>query len=320
MAPKENINQTPAEVSKVKKARIPITIAADIPEATGSNFFGIFICVFPLVRLYTVMDLKKPFIFLKDLPYKLNKFYIKNLSYRLVVKNKSKKNKEYNPVTNFDKKFEKFIRSMIVKSFPKDSIIGEEFKNKSSSSNFTWSIDPIDGTKAFVIGVPTWSNLIGLTHKARSIIGLANFPELKRFYLNDKKRSYLYKENKKFIIKSSKNYDLKKLNIIGSFHGNFNNRKKFNFISKFGKSFRLASLDALSYCLLAEGKVDAVIETNLKPYDIIPLIPIIKNAGGYITDWKNDSAEKGGNIIATSNKKLHKKILKILQNLKELKK
>ena len=313
VAPKENINQTPAEVSKVKKPRMLITMAAEIPDITGSKFFAIFICVFSLVRLYTVMDLKKPFIFLKNLPNKLNKFYTQNLNSRMVVKNKSKISKEYNPVTNFDKKFEKFIRLLIAKSFPDDSIIGEEFKNKNSSLNLIWSIDPIDGTKAFVIGVPTWSNLIGLKYKGKSIIGLVNFPELKKFYINDKKKSYLYKENKKILINSSKNCDLKRLNIIGSFHGKFSNRSKIYLINTFGKSFRLASFDALSYCLLAEGKVDAVIETNLKSYDIIPLIPIIRNAGGYITDWKNNSPEKGGNILATSNKQLHKKILAILK-------
>ena len=76
--------------------------------------------------------------------------------------------------------------------------------------------------------------------------------------------------------------------------------------------FRNVSYDALSYCLLAEGKIDVVIESNLKSYDIVPLIPIIKNSGGCISTWKNNSAEEGGNILATSNKKLHKKILKII--------
>ena len=88
---------------------------------------------------------------------------------------------------------------------------------------------------------------------------------------------------------------------------------KKEIIKKFGWSFRLAGFDALNYCLLAEGKVDVVIEANLKPYDVLPLIPIIKNSGALITNWKNQPAENGGNIIATSNKKLHKKILKILR-------
>ena len=79
-------------------------------------------------------------------------------------------------------------------------------------------------------------------------------------------------------------------------------------IKKFGWSFRLAGFDALNY-YYREGKVDAVIEANLKPYDILPLIPIIKNSGAIVTNWNNQPAEKGGNILATSNKILHNKIL-----------
>ena len=262
------------------------------------------------------MELIKPFIFLKNLPKKLNSFYFKKLKSAIVINDKSKDKKKYNPVTNFDKSFEKFIRSLISKSFSKDAITGEEFKDKNSMNNFKWSIDPIDGTKAFVIGVPTWSNLIGLTYKEKSIIGLANFPELNRYYLNDKKNTYLYKNEKKIILKSSNNYDLKKIKIISNFHGN-HLRKKIKLTKTFGKMFRNVSYDALSYCLLAEGKIDVVIESNLKSYDIVPLIPIIKNSGGCISTWKNNSAEEGGNILATSNKKLHKKILKIINPIKK---
>jgi len=270
---------------------------------------------FPLLRLYTVMNLKKPFIFLKSLPEKLNKFYNKNYNLKLVINNKSKTTKIFNPVTNFDVKFEELIRSLIARNFPNDSIIGEEFKRKNLSKNYLWSIDPIDGTKAFVVGVPTWSNLIGLVYKNKSIIGLANFPELNRYYLNDEKNSYLFKKNKKIFIKSSKRNNLKKIKVIINLHGK-NNHKKQNYLSKkLNQSVNVLKIDALSYCLLAEGKVEAVIESNLKPYDIVPLIAIIKNSGGHITDWNNKSAVKGGNILATANKNLHQKLLKIVKKI-----
>ena len=256
---------------------------------------------------------KKPLVFLKGLPNKLNRFYFKKSKSSLVINNKSKERKKFNPVTNFDRSFEKLIRSLISKSFPKESIIGEEFKDKCLFSEYKWSVDPIDGTKAFISGFPTWSNLIGLMHKEKAIIGIANFPELNRYYLNDEKKSYLYKNKKKFIIKSSNNYNLRKIKIIGNFHGNITSKEKAKLINKFGKSFNLLSFDALSYCSLAEGKVDAVIETNLKPYDIVPLISIIKHAGGCVSRWNNEPAEKGGNILATSNIKLHNRILKLLK-------
>jgi len=259
------------------------------------------------------MEYKKPYNLLKAMPLQLNSFYKRKSKLSLKVNNKSKTIKDFDPVTNFDKAFEKYIRSIIHKKFPKDSIIGEELEDKNSSNDYTWSIDPIDGTRAFLIGAPTWSNLIGLSFKNKSIIGLANFPELNKYYINDKKKSYVYKEKKKNILKSSNNSNLKSIKIIGNFHGTLSYEKQKKVIKKFGWSFRLAGFDALNYCLLAEGKVDAVIEANLKPYDILPLIPIIKNSGGIVTNWKNEAAENGGNILATSSRKLHNKMLKLLK-------
>jgi len=259
------------------------------------------------------MDYKKTYNLLKILPQKLNAFYKKKSSSGLVINNKSKSSKNFDPVTNFDRAFEKYIRSLIYKRFPKDSITGEEFKNKNSSNDYKWSIDPIDGTRAFIIGAPTWSNLIGLSFKEKPYLGLANFPELNKFYINDEKKSYLYRGKKKSILTSSNNNNLKTIKIIGNFHGTLSYEKQRKIIKKFGWSFRLAGFDALNYCLLAEGKVDVVIEANLKPYDILPLIPIIKNSGAAVSNWNNDPAENGGNILATSNRKLHNKILKLLK-------
>ena len=259
------------------------------------------------------MNYKKSFKFLKNLPLKLNIFYKKNSRFSFKVDNKSKTIKNFDPVTNIDRGFEKYIRSLIHKSFPNDAITGEEFEDKFSSNDFQWCVDPIDGTRAFIIGAPTWSNLIGLSFQNRSVVGLANFPELNKYYINDQKKSYVVKNNKKLILRSSKNNNLKTIKIIGNFHGTLSYEKQKRIIKKFGWSFRLAGFDALNYCLLAEGKVDAVIEANLKPYDILPLIPIIKKSGAIVSNWKNQPAEKGGNILATSNQKLHNKILKILK-------
>ena len=259
------------------------------------------------------MNYIKSFNFLKKLPPKLNSFFKKKSKSALIVNNKSKSKINFDPVTNFDKAFEKYIRSLIIKKFPEDAIIGEEFEDKFSLNNLKWSIDPIDGTRAFVIGAPTWSNLISLSYQDRSILGLANFPELNKYYINNRNKSYLYKNNQKYILKSSKNNNLKTIKIIGNFHGTLSYERQRKVIKKFGWSFRLAGFDALNYCLLAEGNVDAVIEANLKPYDILPLIPILRNSGAIVTNWKNEPAENGGNILASSNKKLHHKILRLLK-------
>ena len=114
-----------------------------------------------------------------------------------------------------------------------------------------------------------------------------------------------------------KETNLKKCKVIGHLHETLFLKKYNNKIRKVMTSvsyFGAATFDALNFCLLAEGKVEAVIETNLKPFDIVPLIPIIEKAGGIVSTWNNMSATKGGNILATSNKKLHYKILKILKS------
>ena len=126
------------------------------------------------------MSHSKPLKLLKNLPNKLNKFYNKNYKFSLKIINKSKNKKVFDPVTNLDKAFEKYIRNTIIKQFPKDAILGEEFLEKHSDNDYKWFIDPIDGTKAFMLGAPTWSNLIGLTYKDRPILGLANFPALNK--------------------------------------------------------------------------------------------------------------------------------------------
>ena len=261
------------------------------------------------------MNYIKIFKFLKSLPNKINSFYKKNSNKKVIITNKSLNKKDFNPVTNFDKKFERYFRSLILKKFPKDGISGEEFKEKISRNKFEWIIDPIDGTKIFVVGGPTWSNLIGLTYEKKSVAGLANFPELNKFYINNQKKSFLFEKKIIKKLKTSKIYNVKKAKIIGSFHGSsrFKIEKKIN--KKLGFKLNLTKLDALSFCLLAEGKIDAILESNLKSYDIVPLIPIIKNAGGLITNWKNKPAEEGGNILASANKKIHKKLIKLLKDI-----
>jgi myo-inositol-1(or 4)-monophosphatase len=265
------------------------------------------------------MNYSKPLTILKNLPNKLNNFYNKNSKFSLKIDNKSKNKRNFDPVTNLDKAFERFIRSLIVKQFPKDAILGEEFLEKYSDNDYKWFIDPIDGTKAFMIGASTWSNLIGLTHKDKPTLGLANFPALNKFYINDQKKSYLI-NNKKNILRTSKENNLKKCKVIGHLH-------EWIFLKKYNKKikkvmssvsyFGAATFDALNFCLLAEGKVDAVIEINLKPFDIVPLIPIVEKAGGIVTTWNNESAIQGGNILAASNKKIHSKIIKILRSSKK---
>jgi len=121
--------------------------------------------------------------FIESLAKKLTKFYYSKLNKPFKVSNKLK-GRGYDPVTSADKSFEKFIRKEIKKKFPNHQVIGEEFGFKKTKSKYSWIIDPIDGTRSFVIGNPTWSNLISLNFEGKPIIGLANYPVLRKYYFN----------------------------------------------------------------------------------------------------------------------------------------
>ncbi len=225
-------------------------------------------------------DQLKYYKFLNSLPKKINKLYFGKLRGKFKLNNKSNKKNGFDPVTNIDRAFELFLRKEITKRFPKDGVVGEEFKAKKTKDGFTWVIDPIDGTRSFIIGSPTWSNLISINYKN--------------------------------ILKVSKSKSLNSSKIAGGFFGwlSLDEQKK---ISKLTRLMRYPCSDALSYCQLSEGKLDVVLQCYNKIWDIHPMIPLIKNAGGYITTWKNKDPRVGGSIVASSSMKIHKKVLNLLK-------
>ena len=250
--------------------------------------------------------------FIENLAKKLTKFYYLKLNKPFKVTNKLKGN-GYDPVTSADKAFEKFIRNEIKKKFPSHQVIGEEFGFKKSKSDYSWVIDPIDGTRSFVIGNPTWSNLISLNFKGNPVIGLANFPVLKKYYLNTSlNSSYVSENGKKRKIKVNRRSTFSNMKLSAAFHGSLslNQQKK---IPQILKRMQFPCSDALSYSHFAEGKLDIVIQCGNKIWDIHPLIPIIRASGGIVTTWKNEDPKKAGDIICSANKTLHAKIIKILK-------
>ena len=250
--------------------------------------------------------------FLDSLAKSLTNFYYSKLNKNFQISNKLK-GKGYDPVTTSDKKFERFIRQQIKKKFPNHQIIGEEFGRKKSSSDFTWVIDPIDGTRSYVIGNPTWSNLISLNYKSKPVLGLANFPILKKYYLNfNDKISYVFENGKKRKINVSKAIPFDQIKVSGAFHGSISTKKQLK-VPKLLKLMQFPCADALSYAHLCEGKIDVVFQGTNKIWDIHPLIPIIKAAGGIVTTWNNKDATNAGSILVSNNKSIHKKMLKLLK-------
>ena len=258
-------------------------------------------------------DQLKYYKFLNSLPKKINKLYFGKLRGKFKLNNKSKKRNGFDPVTNIDKALELFLRKEIKKKFPKDGIIGEEFKTKKTKSNFSWDIDPIDGTRSFVIGTPTWSNLISINYNTVPTLGLVNFPMLNKYYITGvNNNSYLVENNKFKKLKVAKTNSLNNSKIAGNFFGwlTLDEQKK---VSRLTRLMRYPCSDALSYCQLCEGKLNVVIQCYNKIWDIHPMIPLVKNAGGYINTWKGKDPKIGGSIVVSSSTVLHKKILKMLK-------
>ena len=250
--------------------------------------------------------------FMNQLAKDLTRFYNTKLRKSFKVSNKLK-GRGYDPVTSSDKAFEKFIRSKISKKFPHHQIIGEEFGKNKSNSKYSWIIDPIDGTRSYVIGNPSWSNLVSLNYKGNPVLGLANFPELKKYYINyNNKIAYKIEKGKKKKIKVNKIAPFNKARVAGAFHGALSLKKQMK-IPKVLKLLEFPCFDALSYSHMAEGKLDIVIQCGNKIWDIHPLIPIIKAAGGHVSTWNDKDAAMAGNIVASGSNKNRKKIIKLLK-------
>ncbi|MBT89033.1 MAG: inositol monophosphatase [Spirochaetales bacterium] len=245
-----------------------------------------------------ILNLKKDLDFLNDIK-KIKKFSSKNKN-------------SIDPVTKLDLKVEKLIRSKITKNFSTHSIIGEEFNDKIKNSDYKWVLDPIDGTKNLIMGLPTWSNLIGLYKGKNSILSFANFPVLRKYYIAYSNKTFVNQKNFNTRIYSNKKANYKNAKVaINTFH-TIKEKKIFKFLKRYKGLYKITGSDAYNFCSIAEGKIDVLIESGLKKVDIFPLISIIRNSGAIITDWQGKNEFNKGDVLVTANKKLHKKFLKII--------
>ena len=237
----------------------------------------------------------------------VRKISLKYFKKKLKIKSKDKVN--FDPVTIADIKVQRKINESIKKYFPKHSILGEEASVK-NISDYQWCIDPIDGTKSFIQGFPIWGTLISLSQKKEIILGVADIPALDERYVGYSKISYKIKNGKKTKLKVRNTEKIKDSILNTTSPYVFANKKDQKIFEKLAKEVRTVRLggDCYSYCLLADGHIDLVIESGLKPWDIRALEPIIINAGGILKTWDGDKIFHGGRIIASTNNKLFKKV------------
>ena len=225
----------------------------------------------------------------------------------------SKSDSRFDPVTIADQSIEKLLREKISEKFPDHGIIGEE-QGVTKGNKFTWVIDPIDGTSAFISGSPMWGILIGLTENDKPLLGVMHQPWMKETFYADSNSSWWAQESSTQQIKTRQTKSLADANLFCTHPSMFTTEKDQKLFKSVADSCQYSRYgsDCYGYCLLSAGFVDLVIEGSLQPYDIVPLIPIIESAGGIVTDWQGKPAVEGGKIVAAANKTLHESALSLL--------
>ncbi len=212
----------------------------------------------------------------------------------------------FDPVTEADRAAEAAIRSLIETRYPTHGILGEEHGSVGLDREHVWVIDPIDGTRAFITGIPVWGTLVGLTQNGKSIAGMMSQPFTGELFYALNGKSSRVSGAVETANRVSGITDLSKATLFTTtphlFKGDA--RRRYDEIESKVKLFRYGC-DCYAYCMLAAGFVDLVIETALQPYDIVALVPIIEAAGGIVTDWDGSRPEKGGNIVAAATPELH---------------
>ncbi len=222
----------------------------------------------------------------------------------------------YDPVTRADRQAEKIMRQVIEKRFPDHGIIGEEYPDKNTKAATCWVFDPIDGTRAFIIGAPTWGTLIGLLQEGKPRFGMMNQPFTgERFWGESSGAFYRHRNDRqKKRITTSTVDDLGNATLSSTAPEHFADRgdwKRFQSLSRLTRMTRYG-YDCYAYCLLAMGSLDLVAEAGLAVYDIAPLVPLVRASGGIITTWEGGDPTQGGNILASANQILHDKALTAL--------
>ncbi|WP_147181016.1 MULTISPECIES: histidinol-phosphatase [Alphaproteobacteria] len=220
----------------------------------------------------------------------------------------------FDPVTEGDRAAEAVIRALIEAEYPEHGILGEEQEDIGTDRDCVWVIDPIDGTRAFISGVPVWGTLIGFQEKGRSVMGMMDQPFTGERYFADGERAWYSGPDGERQIHTRDCGDINNAILFTTSPHLFTGAEmaRFEAVQDKVKLFRYG-IDCYAYALLAAGHVDIVIETVLKPYDVGALIPLIEQAGGVITTWEGGRPEGGGSVVAAGSAALHAQAMDILR-------
>lgn len=223
------------------------------------------------------------------------------------------KRADFDPVTVADRAAEQAMREILARERPDDAILGEEGGTTPGTSGLTWVLDPIDGTRGFISGTPTWGVLIGVQDATGPVFGIIDQPFTGERFTGAPNGATWMREAERHAITVSTVETLADATLLTTFPevGTLAEGAAFRRVSEHCKLTRYG-LDCYGYALLAAGHVDLVIEAGLQAYDIAAPIAVIQAAGGIVTDWQGGPAHNGGTCIAAATPALHAAALDLL--------
>jgi len=225
----------------------------------------------------------------------------------------NKANAGFDPVTEADRDAEAAMRALIEARRPQDAILGEEFGAKSGQSGLTWVLDPIDGTRGFMTGTPSWGVLIALLNETGPIFGVIDQPYIGERFIGGLGQNYMTGPQGEMILRTSARKTLAEARLFSTFPeiGAISERLAFEAVRDQVLLTRYG-MDCYAYGLVALGQADLVIEAGLQSYDIAAPIAVIEAAGGIVTNWQGGPAHQGGQVLAAANRDLHQAALVLL--------
>ncbi|MGE5171283.1 MAG: histidinol-phosphatase [Rudaea sp.] len=220
----------------------------------------------------------------------------------------------YDPVTEADRAAEAVVRDALLSQYPDHGVHGEEHGRRAGTSRFTWVIDPIDGTRSFILGQLHWGTLIALNDGARPIVGVMHQPYVDESFVAVNGRSEWRRGDARRTLRTRRCPQLAKAVVATTDPRHFKSARQMAAYAEATRGVRLVRFGGDCYCYtqVAMGLVDIVIETGLAPYDIQALIPLIENAGGVVSNWEGGRCDAGGDVLACGDPALHALLLRAI--------
>jgi myo-inositol-1(or 4)-monophosphatase len=233
--------------------------------------------------------------------------------FRTALTVENKKAGGFDPVTAADRAAENAMRALIRASFPEHGILGEEYGSERTDAEYVWVLDPIDGTKSFIAGMVAWGTLIGLMRFGEPVFGMMHQPFTRERFSGDNGAARYRGPggSRDLRVRACEALSNALMFTTSPLLMNETDRATFRTVENAVKLSRYGG-DCYAYCMLAAGQIDLIIETEIKPHDIVPLIPIVAGAGGIVTTWENGPAQAGGRIVVAGDRRVHEAALKML--------